>query len=152
MSCLGFSDIATVGLCEHLHWIPYIPFIAIKKCSHIYTAWTTFKGPFTQYNCKKTVSHVSTPIDINTIHYDMEVIHSCIRCCTVWTESKGHFTKKQQQQQTKLHNWLCVVNLICWCYCSVWRCDVTKAPRIGVCKILSLWLIICNVIHSKITS
>ena len=46
MRCMGFSVIVTIARCEHLHWIPYKPFVVIRKNrnrNRNRTMWTILK-------------------------------------------------------------------------------------------------------------
>ena len=44
MRCMGFGVVVTTARCEHLHWIPYKPFVVIRKNrNRNRTVWTDLK-------------------------------------------------------------------------------------------------------------
>ena len=49
-NCMGFSFVATIATCKHLHWIPYIPLVVIRNRNCNRTVWAALN---TSTQCQK---------------------------------------------------------------------------------------------------
>ena len=82
---IRFSAIVTITPCEHLHWVPYNPFLTIKNCSRNGTVWTDFE--FSVRNVSEQCFSNWQLIMINEFHFTKIWVHCpCFnRCLGVFT-------------------------------------------------------------------